>query len=249
MVDQYESEKKAEGFDSFKENFPVFKWIEVPSIKKLLNNSLAGKRVIDLACGTGDSTRILADLGPDELVGVDLSAEMIRRAIEKHKVMPKYSNIKFFAQNCQQPLNQGEFDIVFSVHLLNYAFERSQLVDFYSTMYQATKSGGVCCGLFNSPFVHRSDLKPEQYRKYGLDYVRHEDDFTQDVKFYNKDEFLFSVTGCVWPASVHEECSRQVGFKSHEWIKPSLDESYQDTDGFFDLYLNVNPTVMFKLTK
>jgi SAM-dependent methyltransferase len=251
MVDQYETSKKADDFELFKRNFPVYDHIELPSIKKLLNNDLTGKRVIDLACGSGDSTRVLADLNPTELVGVDLSPAMIERAqkVFSSSSNPNYAKMKFYAKNCMEPLGLGQFDVVFSVHLLNYAYVKEDLLKFYQNMFDTTKDGGICCGLFNSPFVGVDDLKPGLYKKYGTNYRRHPDNINQDVEFFYGDQHLFTVKGCVWPSSYHEECAQKSGFKSFEWILLTLDTNYNDTEGYFNTYLATNPTVMFKLTK
>ena len=249
MTDQYDTEEKARDFDLFKKNFLVATHIEQPSIKKLLGPSLKGKRVIDLACGGGDSTRFLADLYPDELVGADLSSEMVRLAIKRSNSEPKYSYIKFYVRNCLEPINLGQFDVVFSVHLLNYAYAKSDLIKFYQNMYDSTKEGGVCCGLLNSPFINVLQLTPGLFRKYGTEYTRNADNINQDVDFFFEDKHLFKVHGCVWPSEYHEECARKVGFKTFKWVQLTLDENYKDDEGFFDIYLNINPTVLFKLTK
>ena len=250
MTDYYDSGEKADSFDLFKKNTFV-SLIEQPSIRKMLNYNLEGKRVIDLACGGGDSTKMLADMNPSELVGVDLSSSMIEKAIKSCANDAKYSKIKFFAQNCLEPIrNEGQFDLVFAIHLLNYAFVKEDLLTFYRNMYEICREGGMCCGMINSPFISREELNvPGRLLKYGIEYFRHEDNVNQDVHFYWGDKLLFSVKGCVWPSEWHEECAKKAGFKSFEWIEPALDENYQDKDGFFDSYLKHNPTVFYKIFK
>ena len=55
--------------------------ILIPTFKKIIGD-VQGKSVLDLACGAGFFTRILADLNPSKLIGIDFSKELIKKAIE-----------------------------------------------------------------------------------------------------------------------------------------------------------------------
>jgi 2-polyprenyl-3-methyl-5-hydroxy-6-metoxy-1,4-benzoquinol methylase len=50
--------------------------------------ALAGKRVLDLACGFGFYTRLLKHHGAAQVLGVDLSPEMIRLACQQEQTEP-----------------------------------------------------------------------------------------------------------------------------------------------------------------
>lgn len=50
--------------------------------------SLGGKRVMDLACGFGFYTRMLKQHGAVQVVGVDISPEMVRLATEQEQAEP-----------------------------------------------------------------------------------------------------------------------------------------------------------------
>ena len=45
--------------------------------KEILGDRLTGARVCDIACGEGYLSRFLAQLGPREVIGIDLSSELI----------------------------------------------------------------------------------------------------------------------------------------------------------------------------
>ena len=47
-----------------------------------------GQRVMDLACGSGFYTRLLKQRGAAQVVGVDISPEMIRLASQREQVEP-----------------------------------------------------------------------------------------------------------------------------------------------------------------
>jgi ubiquinone/menaquinone biosynthesis C-methylase UbiE len=48
--------------------------------KEVLGNRLKGARVCDIACGEGYLSRFLAELGPQEVIGIDISAALIDAA-------------------------------------------------------------------------------------------------------------------------------------------------------------------------
>jgi SAM-dependent methyltransferase len=73
-----------------------------------------GERVIDVGCGCGDSSLLLADLvGSDgRVVGLDVSAPMLARARERSRGRPNLSFIEGDASS--QPLAPGGFDLLYS---------------------------------------------------------------------------------------------------------------------------------------
>jgi ubiquinone/menaquinone biosynthesis C-methylase UbiE len=84
----------------------------------------AGERVLDLSCGTGWATRLLARLvgeGPQgfgQVVGVDLSDEMIRQARAASR---DFENIMFVWGSAQQiPWEENFFDKALSVEAFYY---------------------------------------------------------------------------------------------------------------------------------
>ena len=83
-----------------------------------------GERVLDLGCGSGWATRLLARLvaeGPQgfgQVVGLDISDEMIRRARASSK---DFENIMFVWGSAQQiPWEENFFDKVLSVESFYY---------------------------------------------------------------------------------------------------------------------------------
>jgi 2-polyprenyl-3-methyl-5-hydroxy-6-metoxy-1,4-benzoquinol methylase len=61
---------------------PVRKWCHDYTIKNYITD-LSGKRVLDIGCGEGVSTRMMQELGAKEIVGIDNSSKLIKRANEK----------------------------------------------------------------------------------------------------------------------------------------------------------------------
>jgi ubiquinone/menaquinone biosynthesis C-methylase UbiE len=51
--------------------------------KEILGDRLQGARICDIACGEGYLSRFLGQLGPKEVIGIDLSAELIKVAQQR----------------------------------------------------------------------------------------------------------------------------------------------------------------------
>lgn len=65
-------------------------------------------KILDLACGTGVITGILASLSDEPVLGMDLSDEMIKRAKAKYQGSP---NIAFICQDFLK-YEEGAFDFI-----------------------------------------------------------------------------------------------------------------------------------------
>jgi SAM-dependent methyltransferase len=75
----YEDAVRAEAYSRLE--FPGTYSLAYRDLPDLLRRHVAGRRAVDFGCGAGRSTRFLRRLG-FEAVGVDISADMIRRARE-----------------------------------------------------------------------------------------------------------------------------------------------------------------------
>ncbi|MDQ3819945.1 MAG: methyltransferase domain-containing protein, partial [Acidobacteriota bacterium] len=81
-----------------------------------------GMRVVDLGCGTGELTRRLADrLQGSDVLGVDSSAEMLRRAREQER-----DGLRFEQASIQEV--EGEWDLVFSHAAIHWIDDHRSLV-------------------------------------------------------------------------------------------------------------------------
>lgn len=98
----------------------------------------AGDQILDLGCGTGWATRLLAKAAPGAgAVGVDIAPAMIKRAEEQHSftIRARYEVMPFEALD----LKDGAFTHVFSMEALYYAPDLDKAL---SEAHRVLKAGG-----------------------------------------------------------------------------------------------------------
>src|SRR5262249_58869112 len=86
---------------------------------------LASQHVLDLACGFGFYTRLLKQHGAAEVIGIDISPEMIRLGREHEQAEPL--GVTYQVGDAAALPTLGAFDLVTAIYLLNYAASADQL--------------------------------------------------------------------------------------------------------------------------
>jgi len=108
-----------------------------------------GQRVLDLGCGAGWASRLLAQLvgdgqRPGQVVGLDVSDEMIRRARANST---EYDNLLFIVGSAQQiPWQEDFFDKVLSVESFYYYADQERALD---ELFRVMAPGGELYILIN----------------------------------------------------------------------------------------------------
>ncbi|MBP6962822.1 MAG: methyltransferase domain-containing protein [Armatimonadetes bacterium] len=108
-------------------------------------------RVLDLCCGTGTVSALLADLGCD-VVGVDISSEMIE--IARRKARDKGRNIEYRVGDASSFTVPGKFDLAVSFFdSLNYITEADQLQQAFYRVSEHLEPGGLFIFDMNTEFA------------------------------------------------------------------------------------------------
>jgi SAM-dependent methyltransferase len=138
-------------YDDLMQGVPYRHWARY--LERLLDewNALP-RRVLDLACGTGNVTEILAERGY-EAVGVDISAPMIEEA--RRKAAQKNLPIEYHVQNAAQlDLPGPPFDLCVSLFdSLNYILEPEALARAMARVYAHLRQDGLFIFDVNSVFA------------------------------------------------------------------------------------------------
>ena len=101
-------------------------------------NIKAGFQILDLGCGIGWATRILAQKGPGvQAIGVDAAPAMVKKAEE---LSPLTIRARYEVGHFEKlDFNDGKFNMVFSMEALYYAPDLEQSI---SEIARVLKSGG-----------------------------------------------------------------------------------------------------------
>ena len=205
---------------------------------RLRLGDLTGLSVLDLACGDGMCGRRLKQWGAARVVGVDISAQMIRLAQQQEHAQPL--GIEYHVADAARLGKIGAFDRVTASYFLHYAQNREQLLHMVQTVYDNLKPGQHFVASNANP------LQPPQpiidQRKYGLMYRLVDEPLQEGAKLHatlflgeNTVEFDF-----YWlPWAAYEEAFRAVGFRSWKiepyLIAPELERKYGV--GFWEEYI------------
>ena len=118
--------------------------------KHFARRGLPGKTVLDLACGTGSLTRELALRGY-EMIGVDLSAEMLAEAAEKNRGVGPIEPI-FLCQSMDKLDLYGTIDAcVCCLDSVNYVTRPKQLQKAFERVHLFLMPGGLFLFDVNTP--------------------------------------------------------------------------------------------------
>jgi 2-polyprenyl-3-methyl-5-hydroxy-6-metoxy-1,4-benzoquinol methylase len=145
------SERAIQLYYKYRRKSYDFQWAMDPGYKKGLHKlvELAVRetdRVLDVGCGTGSATVIAAQKAA-EIVGIDLSPDMIELAREKVAKLD-LPNIRFRATSVEGYEPRAPFDTVISSFMIPHV-KPSLRPSIYSCMFRFLKPGGVV-GLFGS---------------------------------------------------------------------------------------------------
>lgn len=140
-------------YDLFMDNVPYQQWCSY-ICKVFREYGITDGPVLDLGCGTGELTRLMAEKGYD-MTGVDSSPEMLGMALEK----TKESEILYLMQQMQELELDGCVCAAYSsCDCLNYILEEEELSQAFQKVYQYLEKGGVFVFDMNTEYKYRKIL-------------------------------------------------------------------------------------------
>lgn len=143
-------EKFAQVYDLFMDNIDYEEWVDYIT-DHLKKYGIEDGLVLELGCGTGTMTGLLADRGYD-MIGVDNSGEMLAEAMEKR--MESGQDILYLQQDMQEFELYGTVRAIVSVcDSLNYITEREELLQVFRLVNNYLDPEGLF--LFDMNTIHK----------------------------------------------------------------------------------------------
>ncbi|MFM7404607.1 MAG: methyltransferase domain-containing protein, partial [Erythrobacter sp.] len=142
----------------------------------LCREYVGGRRVLDLACGTGYGTAILGAAAA-QVTGVDINPTAIREARKRYAS----KNVKFVIGDCYDlPFEEGSFDIVVANEMIEHVEDHKGLLDEVRRVL--SPNGVLLVSTPNKPVYNRykppnafhvSEMEVPEFRKLLTDRFRH----------------------------------------------------------------------------
>ena len=142
-------------YDTFMDNIPYEEWAEYLS-GLLAEYEVTDGIVLDLGCGTGTLTELMAARGFD-MIGVDYSEEMLEIAMEKRAESGR--DILYLLQDMREFELYGTVRAVISIcDSLNYITEEAELEEVFRLVNNYLDPEGVFIFDFNTVYKYREIL-------------------------------------------------------------------------------------------
>jgi len=218
---------------------------------------IAGLRVLDLACGNGRATRMLAERKAALVIGIDNAQAMIDDALRIEREQP-LGNVRYqLGDIFELPLVEaGNFDLVTAVFALHYAPSADFLKRCLRSAFDNLKPGGrlVIVGGHMDRFTHLSPTEINQ--RYSVVGFKTTYEVWPPIPFSRVQYEIFEGNPaeqpecprlfhllCSWvPRGVYEQLCKEVGFNHFEqlsWSYPGRKEGR--LDAFFERVIDVEP--------
>lgn len=210
---------------------------EQPTFLKALG-SVAGRSILDVACGTGMYSRLLKQRGAARVVAVDIAPEMIAVAQRLEEQTPL--GVEYLTFDVAEMPALGSFDVVTAVYLLHYAQSKEHLGRMCRGIYQNLKPGGRFVTVVANPEFNPAG---PNYAKYGFTFSQR-----VDAPEGSSVALVFLVEPPVmihykyWRRATYEGALAEAGFRTIVWerLEPSPEAEAQFGREFWEDYLR-NP--------
>ncbi|MFI9809098.1 class I SAM-dependent methyltransferase [Streptomyces sp. NPDC052301] len=157
-VQQYD--EIGEAYEGFKA-LPLEQYAVVPSFLGMVGD-VHGTSLLDLASGTGFYSREFKRRGATDVLGIDISAEMVAVAQQLEEREPLGVRYEVGDVAELRPLEQ-RFDIARAVQLLNYAEDIAATERMCRTVHRSLRPGGELFALNQSPDFRFDGPPPDKY--------------------------------------------------------------------------------------
>ncbi|MFD6969940.1 class I SAM-dependent methyltransferase [Streptomyces sp. NPDC059979] len=221
MSAQQQYDEIGEAYEGFKA-LPLEQYVVVPSFLALVGD-VSGKSVLDLASGTGFYSREFKRRGAAEVLGIDISGEMVAVAqqLEGHSPLGVHYEVGDVAE--LRPLGR-RFDIGLAVQLLNYAEDIATTERMCRNAHESLEPGGEFFVLNQSPDFRFDGPTPERYG-FRSELTGEEVETGPRVRTTALLDPPVSFVANRPRREVYEKCLRAAGFSELSWVPLTVSEA------------------------
>ena len=181
--------------------------------------------VLDLGCGTGNMTELLAKEGYD-MIGVDNAEEMLEIAMEKRE--KSGHDILYLLQDMREFELYGTVRAVVSVcDSVNYIDEEEDLTEVFRLVNNYLDPGGVFIFDFNTLYKYREILGDRTIAENREDFIIIWDNYYYEEKRINADELSIFIREKENLFRRYEETHFQRGYTLDEMIRMIKDSGLE----------------------
>ncbi|PBC67577.1 methyltransferase family protein [Streptomyces sp. TLI_235] len=219
-VQQYD--EIGEAFEGFK-SLPLMRYGEVPSFLGMVGD-VSGRSVLDLACGTGFYSREFRRRGAADVLGVDISGEMIAAAqgIEQRDPL----GVRYEVGDVAELRSfEGHFDVAVGVQCLNYGEDVAAMRRMCRNIHRSLVPGGEFFVLAQKP-DYRFDCPSLETYGFRCEPTGEEAETGPRVRVTALlDPQPISIVTTAPRREVYEDCLRATGFSAVEWVPLEVSEA------------------------
>ncbi|WP_116209511.1 class I SAM-dependent methyltransferase [Streptomyces olivoreticuli] len=203
-----------EAFEGFKA-LPLARYAEVPGFLAMVGD-VRGKSVLDLASGTGFYSREFKRRGATDVLGIDISGEMVAVAEQLEDRNPLGVRYEVGDVSELRPLGQ-RFDVATAVQLLNYADDVAAMERMCRNVHRSLAPGAELFLFNQSPDY---DFDGPSLAKYGFvtELTGEEAEAGPRVRTTALLDPPITIVSTLPRREVYEECLRAAGFGEVAWV-------------------------------
>ena len=241
-------------YDLFMDNVPYEEWSRY-LISLLEKYGIKGGLVLELGCGTGKMTRLLAEAGYD-MIGIDNSEEMLQIAIEKETAGMQIAleqesgkmqdtetghQILYLCQDMREFELYGTVAAIVSIcDSVNYILEEEELLEVFRLVNNYLDPGGVFIFDLNTIYKYRELLGETticENRDEGSFIWENYYDEEEQINEYDLTLFIKEESGLY---RKYEETHYQRGYEPDK-VKQLLEEAGMEFVAMYDAFTGEPP--------
>ncbi|MCI8334340.1 MAG: class I SAM-dependent methyltransferase [Lachnospiraceae bacterium] len=227
----------AKVYDLFMDNIPYEEWSR-RIVGILKQYGISDGLVLDLGCGTGSMTELLANAGYD-MIGLDASEEMLNLAVQKRA--ESGLDILYLLQDMRELELYGTVRAVVSVcDSINYVTEEADLLQVFRLVNNYLDPGGIFLFDLNTVYKYETFLGENtiaENRREGSFIWENYFDAGEGLNEYSLTLFIREEGGLY---RKYEETHYQRAY-SLERVRELLEEAGLEVLGFFDAETGLAP--------